>query len=148
MIRDGIAVLLCLNIAVVVFNVIPTVSFNPVSQFIDSLTSVLLCRLILNLRSYDLVEGSDTAATLAYDRPARSLHLAHAVIDNIGASISFNDDHDDDLENIGLRNSGLGSANVTLDEFMRNPLAIGLQEDAVIELPRLDGDEPGGFWIE
>lgn len=66
--RDGtlyFLVLLCLNIAHLVLNFTSNIDFNPTAPFINSLTSILLCRLVLNLRSFN--QGTNTRSDLAYE---------------------------------------------------------------------------------
>jgi len=57
--RDGtlyFAALLCFNTVVLALNNTPEVQFSPSGAFIDAFTGLLLCRFILNLRSFDLVD--------------------------------------------------------------------------------------------
>jgi len=54
-----------------------------------------------------------------------SVRFANAVLDNIGASVSFGEH-----ENPGHpESSARGEVNATWDEIASNPLAIGLEED-------------------
>jgi len=123
--RDGtiyFVVLLGLDISALVLDTTPNVIVNPIPSFINSFTAILLCRLILNLRSFN-TDSSSVATTNA--RQMSSVRFANAVLDNIGASISLGE-HGDPRN---LDNSGHGGANATWDEVVSNPLAIGLEED-------------------
>lgn len=101
--RDGtlyFATLLALNIAVLVLDISLISGSNPAGTFIDTLTSILLCRLILNLRSFNHSE-------VLYSMPALSINpvlipgaipnrswsssFVESALDNIGASLSFED---------------------------------------------------------
>jgi len=127
--RDGawyFAALLGLNIAVLVFAVSPSVFIdNFASEFVDSLTSMLLCRLVLNLRSFNLVDEAMAAMPIQDINHIRSLRIANTALDNIGASLTgvSHNDRDEGEETAG------NLVNTTLEDAMRNPLAVGLEED-------------------
>jgi len=120
LLRDGtlyFIVSICLNVASLVLDIIPHDIWNMPSQAAPSVNAILLCRLMLNLRSYNQDAGSATAAN---DGRLSSVHFANALLDNIGASVSV-DGHDDEY----------GHVDATLDEIVHNPLAIGLRADII-----------------
>lgn len=125
LLRDGtvyFVALMCVNIACLVVDLTPEVVVNPVAWFIESLTAVLLCRLILNLRSFN-TNNASVSNTNA--RSISSVRFANAVLDNIGASLSLEEDGDSSE----LWSSSHGEVDATWDEVVSNPLAVGLQED-------------------
>jgi len=69
--------------------------------------------------------GSSHAATA---RPMSSVRFADALLDNIGASISVRGG-DEDLDHLRERSADQHRTNVTWDEVVSNPLAIGLEDD-------------------
>jgi len=118
--RDGtiyFAALLCLNIMALILDTTPQVVFNPTSLFIDSFTAILLCRLILNLRSFNLTDGSTHHGNNI--RQIASVKFA----DNIGASVSVHGPDEDYEQGPGR------DMDVTLDDVAANPLVIGLEDD-------------------
>jgi len=125
LIRDGtlyFIVLLCLSIAALVLITTPSVIFNPTSPFIDSFTAVLLGRLILNLRSFDLPNGYDATANTPQ---VSSVRFADAVLDNIGASVATDVGRDfEDSET-----SGPGLVEATLDRIIQDPLAVAIEQE-------------------
>jgi len=127
LIRDGtmyFAALCCLNIAALVLDTTPQVDFNPTSSFIDSFTAILLCRLILNLRSYDIVDKSSFAPNV---KQMTSVRFANTILDNIGASISIlATDEDADFESLNVNEN---KVDATLDDIVNNPLVIGLEAE-------------------
>jgi len=88
------------------------------SQAAPSVNAILLCRLMLNLRSYNQDAGTTTAAN---DGRLSSVHFANALLDNIGASVS--------VDGYGDSCSEYDQVDATLDEIVHNPLAIGLRAD-------------------
>jgi len=133
--RDGtlyFAALLCFNIVVLALNNTPEVQFSPSGAFIDAFTGLLLCRFILNLRSFDLVDELHPIFT---NRQFTSVRFAHGpgVLDNIGASVTV-DDYTDLAESFQLA--------ATLGEVVANPLAIGLEADMrCIETESLESEK-------
>jgi len=102
----------------------PVLDIDPLSFFVDILTAILLCRLIVNLRHYNMAENGSSYAMSA--RPMSSVRFADALLDNIGASISI---RDGDLDHLRERNAHQHRMNVTWEQVVNNPLAIGLEDD-------------------
>jgi len=126
LLRDGtiyFAVLLCINISCLVLDTTPKVVLNPVSSFIDSIVAILLCRLILNLRSFDM---DNTSISTTKTRHVTSIQFAHAVLDNIGASVYTGGS--DNLESMCSTRYG-DRKDATLEKIVNDPLVIGLVED-------------------
>jgi len=125
LLRDGtvyFATLLCLNITALVLDTTPQVLVNPVSLVRDSFTAILLCRLILNLRSFN---ADKTSLATINAGQLTSVRFANAILDNIGASISLGEYGDStDSESYSCDQN-----KVTWDEIISNPLAIGLKDD-------------------
>jgi len=87
---------------------------------------MLLCRLVLNLRSFNLVDEAIAAMPIVQDvKHIRSLRIANTALDNIGASLTgvSHNDRDEGEDTAG------NLVNTTLEDAMRNPLAVGLEED-------------------
>lgn len=125
LLRDGTAyfvAILCLNIPALVIDVIPSeVIFSPTTYFIDSFTAILLCRLMLNLRSFTMEDASITVPTL---RHMTSVRFANVVLGNIGASVSVGE-HDDDFDSDYC--TRYSQVETTMEEAVNDPLAIGLE---------------------
>jgi len=137
-IRDGTSyyiVLTCLHVAAAILDATPQVTLNPLSPMIDSFNAILLCRFILNLRTYDLPNESTLPANATQ---VSSVRFMSAIIDNIGASISISGEEypealDDDSQN---------RMSATLDEIINSPLTIGLEDD--IRRMKRTGTSGGG----
>lgn len=126
LIRDGtiyFVVLLCLNICMLVLTTIPQAFiFDPFSM--DSITAILLCRLILNLRSYDTEYVSSIALSA---KQMSSVHFANAVLGNIGASVPTSDRDDPDaLEH----DTTYWQGNTESDGVVNDPLDMGVRGQA------------------
>jgi len=124
LVRDGtlyFATLLFFNVLVLVVSNTPEVQFSPSGAFIDAFTGLLLCRFILNLRSFDFIDEFHPTST---SRQFTSVRFAHGpgVLDNIGASVIV-DDYTDSAESFQLGSQ----AAATFSEVVNNPLAIGLE---------------------
>jgi len=127
LLRDGTVyfiALLLLNISCLILDTTPQEFMNPIPFLTDSLTAILLCRLILNLRSFNM-DNESIVNTNA--RPVSSVRFANAVLDNIGAPISF--DESDVEGSTDYESSGSGEVSATWSEVVSNPLAIGLEDD-------------------
>lgn len=133
LLRDGtiyFVALLCLNIAALVLSTTPQVMINPVGFFATSFSSILLCRLILNLRSFNVY---NTSTTTTNARQITSVRFANAVLNNIGASVSLGEYGDRST----FERHDHSQVDATWDEVSTNPLAIGLEE----EIRRMRRDE-------
>jgi len=92
--RDGtvyFVVLLGVNITAIVFSLTPKFfSFNIVGIFVRPIRAMLLCRLILNLRSYN------TAGTTTYTADGRQISSVRfaTALGNIGAPLSMGSSED------------------------------------------------------
>jgi len=84
------------------------------------LTSILLCRLILNLRSLD---ATDDPAHAIDAKQMSSVRFTHAALANIGASLSFNES----MESEDQDTSGI-PIDETLDKIVKDPLAIDIED--------------------
>lgn len=92
LLRDGtiyFVALLFLNVMVIIFASTPNV--NPSLYFVDTVTSCLLCRFILNLRSHDMIDDYSVALTTA--KQSATLYFAHdtqsrSEVGNVGESVS------------------------------------------------------------
>lgn len=128
LIRDGtvyFGVLCCLNIAALILDTTPQVAFNPTSSFIDSFTAILLCRLILNLRSYQVVDDPNATAKV---NQMTSVRFANSLFDNIGASISLGSPAGEDESFVSEHKR----VNATIEEVVRDPLGVGLGHDLCV----------------
>jgi len=104
--RDGsiyFGALLTVHVATLVFDETPSVAFNPISPFTTSISSIMICRLMLNLRTY----GEPNSDLSASSQTISSVRFA-GVVGNIGASVAQNDSTD--------------CAHVTVYDFRRDPL--------------------------
>jgi len=118
-------VLLALNItaAVLTSPISQPIPHDAALEFIYPLTVILLCRLTLNLRSLNLTD--EHAHTPNPGQQVSTVRFADAALGNIGVSLSFTPDIQREDEEIPHFNP----VDVTLDEVVSNPLAVGIQED-------------------
>lgn len=124
LLRDGsiqFAVLFIVNLAALIMDTVPPIaSFNPGFYFVTAFSSIVLCRLILNLRSFyerdEFTERSRQA----------SIHFSNAVLGNIGAPLSYNS------QDSQIYGSGRGrkDVDIPLHEIIRDPVATCSDEDA------------------
>lgn len=125
LLRDGTVyfiVLFTINVICLIFDLLPRFGyFNPVPVYIDVATAVLLCRLVLSLRSYNSIGDSIYTGN---DRLV-SMHFAPAARGNGGASLSW-----DEYGSIAdTENPGCELIGPMVDETVHSPLAVGLKAD-------------------
>jgi len=92
---------------------------NPAHK--NRFSAILLCRLILNLRSFNTGHASNPSSNA---RQLVSVRFANAVLDNIGASVRDTLSGHGDPSNLEAL-----QADTTWDRLVSNPLAIGLEEE-------------------
>ncbi|KAJ3476404.1 hypothetical protein NLI96_g11181 [Meripilus lineatus] len=132
-IRDGtlyFGVHFLVNMITIITNYTLTLNPSPASSFSNPLTSILFCRFILNLRTYD----SDKGGTHADESQNYStINFAASISGNIGAPLDHSTSSSDDTLN--------SSEYVSMKPQTGNPLAVGILDVPPLAVPLSDVDE-------